>query len=99
GDRQLERDERSVEGDPRPPCFVLRARLERVGVLRPPSPRPPPVRAPPASDATTPACGPPLRSCHPSPTTSPAATTTAPTTGFGRVVPRPRSASSIARSR
>ena len=40
-----------------------------------------------------------VRSCQPSPTTSSPATITAPTTGFGCVVPRPCSASSSARSR
>ena len=146
-DRELERHERPAGRDPGAPRLVLRARLERVGVLdldarcaraararrpprgsgrasrRRPSPLPPRARprctaascrggrtapssrrasrprarSPAASSATTSACGPPLRSCQPSPTTSPPATTTAPTTGFGWVVPRPRSASSSAR--
>ena len=59
----------------------------------------PRARSPASARATTSACGPPLRSCQPSPTISPSLTMTAPTTGLGRVVPRPRSASSMARSR
>src|SRR3954447_1293104 len=55
-------------------------------------------RSPASRSAFTSACGVPRRSCQPSPTTSPSRTTTAPTSGFGYVVPRPRSASSIARS-
>jgi len=39
------------------------------------------------------------RTCQPSATTSPSRTTTAPTTGFGAAVRRPRSASSKHRSR
>ena len=72
---------------------VVRARLQRD--VERGAPRP----LAGSSSATTSAWRPPLRSVQPSPTTSPSRSTTAPTTGFGRVVPRPRSASSSARSR
>ena len=63
---------------------VRRARASRTGRRHGPARRLP--------ECDTSACGPPLRSCQPSPTTSPPATTTAPTTGFGWVVrgPAPR---------
>src|SRR5664280_1145169 len=55
-------------------------------------------RAPATARATASACGPPARSCAPSPTTVPAASTsTAPTRGFGAVEKRPRPASSKTR--
>src|SRR6187431_1925860 len=79
----------STQGGVRPWCAQGSSVTKRV---------PPRARSPAASRATTSACGPPARSCQPSPTTSSPATITAPTTGFGRVVPRPRSASSSARS-
>ena len=52
-----------------------------------------------AASAARSACGPPSSAWKPSPSTSPSRTTTAPTSGFGLVRPRPPSASSIARSR
>ena len=53
----------------------------------------PRARAPASSSACTSACGSPARSWKPCPTTTPSAsTTTAPTSGFGLVRPRPRAA-------
>src|SRR6185369_1626190 len=52
---------------------------------------------PAAASAATSAWGPPYRACHPSPTTRPPRTTTAPTMGFGAVCPQPRRASVSAR--
>src|SRR6185312_826542 len=48
--------------------------------------------------AATSACGPPARSCQPSPMILPSFATTQPTRGFGCVVAAPRAASSSARA-
>src|SRR5437588_677650 len=57
----------------------------------------PRARSPTASRASASACARPAPLCHPSPTISPPATSSAPTGGFGAVRPRPRSARRNAR--
>ena len=52
-----------------------------------------------APSAARSACGPPSSAWNPSATTSPSLTITAPTSGFGLVMPRPHSASTSARLR
>src|SRR5918999_985123 len=74
-------------------CFPWWAHGSRVTTMVAPR-----ARSPAPASATASACRSPNSGCHPSPTSSPFLSTTAPTNGFGWTRPQPRQARSRARA-